>query len=48
MYEIKDASGNVVYTTTSSDISLGYYYTVRNKTGYAEVWWNGTCIFKTK
>lgn len=48
MFEIRNAQGNVVYTATHSDMALGYYYTVRNETGYAEVWHKGNCIFKTR
>lgn len=48
MYEIKDSQGNVIYTATTSDTALSYYYTLRNKAGYAEAWYNGKCFFKTK
>lgn len=48
MYEIKDAQGNVIHTQSNSDMALGCYYAVRNETGYAEIWYNGECIFKTR
>ena len=48
MYEIKDKTGNVIFTARDSGSALGYYYDVRNKTGYAEAWYNGKCVFKTR
>lgn len=47
-YEIKNAHGEVVYSDAVSDVALSHYYVVRNKTGYAEVWYNGWCLFKTE
>ena len=48
MYEIKDNAGTVKFTCKDSLSAHGYYCFVRNQTGYAEVWHNGKCIFKTK
>ena len=48
IYEIKNAQGEVVYTTTIGDFALSHYYLVRNETGYAEAWYNGECFFKTR
>lgn len=48
MYEIKNAQGDVVYTTTAHSFMMGYYNTVKTETGYAEVWYKGECIFKTR
>jgi hypothetical protein len=48
MYEIKDINGKVVYTKPNSFFALGCYETVKNQTGYAEIWYNGECIFKTR
>lgn len=47
MYEIKDNNGIVRFTCKDSDSANGYYRFVRNEIGYAEVWHNGECVFKT-
>lgn len=47
-YQIKDIDGNVKFEAQDSNSALGKYYTVRDETGYAEVWCKGKCIFKTK
>ena len=47
-YEIKDENGTVHYSTSCSDQAIGFYAAIKNKYGYAEVWYNGAIIFKTK
>lgn len=47
-YQIKDISGKVRFEAQDSNTALAYYYTVRNETGYAEAWYKGKCIFKTR
>lgn len=48
VYEIKDKNGNVIYTRPNSLYASGCYETLKRETGYAEIWYNGKCIFKTK
>ena len=47
MYEIKNAVGKTIYQTEANGIAIGYYHAVKNNCGYAELWYNGKCIFKT-
>lgn len=48
MYQIRDETGAVRFETPHSNSANGYYQTVRNETGYAEIWYDGKCIFKTR
>lgn len=48
MYYIKDNGGNTRFTTPASDQANGYYWFLRKNEGYAEVWYNGECVLKTR
>lgn len=47
-YEIKNKDGKTVYTTDAHDIAMGYYWSVRKVEGYAELWYDGKLVFKTR
>ena len=48
LYEVKTREGQTIFSTTSSDNAIGYYYAVKNKfDGYAEIWHGDKCIYRT-
>ena len=48
MYYIKDRDGHTRFATPESDMANGYYCFLKKNEGYAEVWYNGKCVFKTR
>lgn len=48
MYEVKDKWGITILITNRLDDAFSYYSAARDLTGYAEMWYNGECIFRTK
>lgn len=47
-YDIKDINGNVRFIARDAMEAFGFYAYVKKETGYAEVWYNGKCLLKTK
>ena len=47
-YEIKNKDGKTIYTTDVHGFATEYYWTVRENEGYAELWYGGNLIFKTR
>lgn len=47
-YEIKNKDGKTIYTTDVHGFATSYYWEVRETEGYAEMWYDGKLIFKTR
>lgn len=48
IYTITDKTGRIVKFADDNNTAYAFYIFIKNRTGYAEVWYNGECIFKTK
>lgn len=46
MYEIKEKSGNIRFTTADRIQAAKYYAAVKQENGYAEIWKDGKRFYK--